>query len=89
MYGLLQNLKLKPVLIFSVETTHAIYLSYGSTRLNPHTHHILHPCILTIIPNSLQAYDKWIQTELGEAIRAAKMATGVLLPSLYPVAFLM
>jgi hypothetical protein len=41
----------------------------------------LHPYVsLTVLPNrttqTLQAYEQWIQTELGEAMRTAKMSTG-------------
>jgi hypothetical protein len=45
---------------------------------SPHTS----PVIPDRTPQTLQAYEKWIQTELGEAIRAAKMGTGLTLPSL-------
>ena len=44
------------------------------------------PHTAPVLPNrttqTLQAYEQWIQTELGEAMRAAKMSTGSTIPSL-------
>ena len=36
----------------------------------------VNPRYLNLTPSLIQAYETWIQKELGEALRVAKMATG-------------
>jgi hypothetical protein len=36
----------------------------------------INPNYLNVNPSLVQAYEIWIQKELGEALRMAKMATG-------------
>ncbi len=57
-------------------TTLETYLSFGSIRylFIKLTQFTLH--YVNITPTLVQAYDTWIQKELGEALRVAKMATG-------------
>jgi hypothetical protein len=74
--GLQPNQKLKHALIFCVATTLVIYQWSASIRF--------YSCPLNVYPNNTcnlyvtipQAYNKWIQTELGESMRVAKLATG-------------
>jgi hypothetical protein len=74
--GLEQNQKLKHALIFYVVTTLGIYQWSASIWY--------YSCPLTVKPTNTcninvtitQAYNMWIQTELGESMRVAKLATG-------------
>jgi hypothetical protein len=71
-----QNQKRKHALIFCVVTTLVIYQWSASIRY--------YSCPLTVKPTNTcninvsipQAYNMWIQTELGESMRVAKLATG-------------
>ena len=78
MCGREQTPNQKRVLIFCVEITLATYRLCASIRskysLYPHiaSYSVYLHCIVL-----LQAYNQWIQKELGEAMQQAKMATGI------------
>jgi hypothetical protein len=77
MFGNQQNQKRKPVSIFCVVTTLVTYqllIRFNKVH-NTFLFSLLTVILVVTLPEPFKAYEKWIQTELGDAIRVAKMAT--------------